>query len=67
MSIWLNVFKLDIMKAFDSVARWDYLNHVLQKLGFGARWQAWVSALVYTTVVFVNGSRGELFDVIGGV
>ena len=30
--------KLDIAKAFDTV-RWDYLQEVLEQLGFGQRWR----------------------------
>jgi len=30
--------KLDIVKAFDTV-RWDYLQEVLEQLGFGQRWR----------------------------
>jgi hypothetical protein len=47
----------------DSV-RWDYLQEVLHKLGFGLRWCAWVFALLRTgsSAVFVNGSIGHWFD-----
>ena len=54
--------KLDIAKAFDTV-RWDYLLEVLTQLGFGARWNSWLSTLLSTTssAVFLNGSRGNWF------
>ena len=54
--------KLDIAKAFDSV-RWDYLQEVMQAMGFGIRWCNWVSILLLTatTSVFLNGTRGKWF------
>ncbi|WVZ56447.1 hypothetical protein U9M48_006975, partial [Paspalum notatum var. saurae] len=55
--------KLDIAKAFDS-ARWDYLLEVLQNMGFGYRWRAWVSILLKsaTSAVLINGIRGSRFQ-----
>nr|GEV23746.1 RNA-directed DNA polymerase, eukaryota, reverse transcriptase zinc-binding domain protein [Tanacetum cinerariifolium] len=32
------IFKVDFEKAFDSV-RWDYLDDILDKFGFGAKWR----------------------------
>jgi len=54
--------KLDIAKAFDTV-RWDYLLEVLQQLGFGDRWRAWVTTLLgkASSTVLLNGVRGKWF------
>ncbi|GJT51782.1 RNA-directed DNA polymerase, eukaryota, reverse transcriptase zinc-binding domain protein [Tanacetum coccineum] len=35
------IFKVDFEKAYDSV-RWDYLDDVLNKFGFGSKWRAWI-------------------------
>jgi hypothetical protein len=52
--------KLDISKAFDSVA-WSFLMEVLDHLGFGSRWKNLISCLLRTasTKVLVNGQPGE--------
>ena len=54
--------KFDIAKAFDTV-RWDYLLEVLQQLGFGDRWRAWVTTLLgkASSTVLLNGVRGKWF------
>nr|GEW02867.1 RNA-directed DNA polymerase, eukaryota [Tanacetum cinerariifolium] len=36
------IFKVDFEKAFDSV-RWDYLDDILHKFGFGSRWRGWIA------------------------
>lgn len=60
--------KLDIAKAFDTV-RWDYLMEVMQQLGFGSRWRAWVSPLLSSasTAILLNGSRGNWFHHFAGL
>nr|GEW46957.1 RNA-directed DNA polymerase, eukaryota [Tanacetum cinerariifolium] len=36
------IFKVDFEKAYDSV-RWDFLDDVLNKFGFGSKWRMWIS------------------------
>jgi hypothetical protein len=64
---WLNckkfpsvLLKVDIAKAFDSVA-WPCLLEVLQQIGFSRRWTNWISLLLSTasTNVLVNGRPGR--------
>lgn len=56
------IFKLDFSKAYDCV-RWDFLELVLQKRGFGVRWIGWSMECVSTVrvVVLVNGSATNEF------
>ena len=53
------LLKLDIARAFDSVA-WPFLLDTLRHLGFGNRWCEWISILLSTakTRVLINGSPG---------
>ena len=37
----LMVFKVDFEKAYDSL-RWDYLDVVMEKIGFGFKWRTWI-------------------------
>ena len=64
---WLNakhfpsvLIKVDIAKAFDSVA-WPILLEVLQHIRFPRRWTDWISMLLSTasTKVLVNGRPGR--------
>ena len=52
--------KLDISKAFDSVA-WSFLLDILAHLGFGASWCSLISDLLKSasTQVILNGEPGE--------
>ncbi|KAM0856686.1 hypothetical protein ACQ4PT_048958 [Festuca glaucescens] len=56
------LLKLDVAKAFDSVA-WLFLASVLRQRGFGDRWIRWISLLLCfaTTRVLVNGCIGPAF------
>nr|GEU40127.1 RNA-directed DNA polymerase, eukaryota, reverse transcriptase zinc-binding domain protein [Tanacetum cinerariifolium] len=51
------IFKVDFKKAFDSV-RWDFLDDVLRKFGFGTRWRDWIQSCLKSSrgSILVNGS-----------
>lgn len=42
------VFKIDFNKAYDHVA-WGFLDHVLERKGFSARWRSWISSFLSLT------------------
>ncbi|GKF00316.1 putative RNA-directed DNA polymerase, eukaryota, reverse transcriptase zinc-binding domain protein, partial [Tanacetum coccineum] len=64
----LMVFKVDFEKAFDSI-RWDYLDLVLEKLGFGCRWRSWIKGCLHNarSSVLVNGSPTDEFELHRGL
>ncbi|GJT65778.1 RNA-directed DNA polymerase, eukaryota [Tanacetum coccineum] len=51
------IFKIDFEKAYDSV-RWDYLDDVLNKFGFGTKWRGWIQTCLSSSrgSILVNGS-----------
>nr|GEX71328.1 RNA-directed DNA polymerase, eukaryota, reverse transcriptase zinc-binding domain protein [Tanacetum cinerariifolium] len=51
------IFKVDFEKAYDSV-RWDYLDDVLNKFGFGLKWRNWIHKCLNSSKgsILVNGS-----------
>ncbi|GKE38567.1 RNA-directed DNA polymerase, eukaryota, partial [Tanacetum coccineum] len=57
------IFKVDFEKAFDSV-RWDYLDEVLKKFGFGDRWCGWIHSCLRSSrgSILVNGSPTKEFQ-----
>nr|GEZ44607.1 hypothetical protein [Tanacetum cinerariifolium] len=60
--------KVDFEKAFDSI-RWDYLDLVLEKLGFGCRWRSWIKYCLHSarSSVLVNGSPTDDFELHRGL
>ncbi|GJT59824.1 RNA-directed DNA polymerase, eukaryota, reverse transcriptase zinc-binding domain protein [Tanacetum coccineum] len=56
------ILKIDFEKAYDSV-RWDYLDDVLRKFGFGEKWCGWIQECLRSSwgSVLVNGSPTEEF------
>ncbi|GJW13202.1 RNA-directed DNA polymerase, eukaryota [Tanacetum coccineum] len=62
------IFKVDFEKAFDSV-RWDYLDDVLKKFGFGEKWCGWIQGCLRSLwgLVIVNGSPTEEFKFYKGL
>ncbi|GKB29034.1 RNA-directed DNA polymerase, eukaryota, reverse transcriptase zinc-binding domain protein [Tanacetum coccineum] len=50
------IFKVDFEKAYDSV-RWDFLDDILVKFGFGIKWRGWIQNCL-------NSSKGSIL-VIG--
>jgi hypothetical protein len=54
------MIKLDIARAFDSVA-WPFILDVLAYLGFDRAWRDWLSALLSTssTRFLMNGTPGD--------
>nr|GEX96639.1 RNA-directed DNA polymerase, eukaryota, reverse transcriptase zinc-binding domain protein [Tanacetum cinerariifolium] len=56
-------FKVDFEKAYDSV-RWDFLDEVLRKFGFGDKWCKWIQCCLNSSrgSILVNGSPTEEFQ-----
>nr|GEU87648.1 RNA-directed DNA polymerase, eukaryota [Tanacetum cinerariifolium] len=64
----LMVFKVDFEKAFDSL-KWDYLDLVMVKFGFGCKWRAWIKGCLRNarSSVLVNGSPSKEFEIFRGL
>ena len=64
----LLVFKVDFEKAYDSL-RWDFLDLVLEKIGFGSKWRGWITGCLEnsTASVLVNGSPTREFEICRGL
>ena len=64
----LLLFKVDFDKAFDSV-NWDYLDSVLEQMGFGNKWRSWIRGCLSSSraSVLVNGAPTKEFRVTKGV
>nr|GEZ13413.1 cysteine-rich receptor-like protein kinase [Tanacetum cinerariifolium] len=62
------IFKIDFEKAYDSV-RWDYLEDVLKKFGFGEKLCKWIRECLRSSwgSVIVNGSLTEEFQFFKGL
>ena len=62
------VFKVDFEKAFDSL-RWDYLDLIMDNLGFGGKWRSWIFGCLHNarSSVLVNGSPTSEFDIRRGL
>ncbi|KAI3797458.1 hypothetical protein L1987_32715 [Smallanthus sonchifolius] len=64
----LMLFKVDFAKAFDSL-NWNYLNSIMEHMGFGCRWGAWINGYLRSGMssVLVNGSPTDEFPIEKGV
>ncbi|GJS06437.1 putative RNA-directed DNA polymerase, eukaryota, reverse transcriptase zinc-binding domain protein [Tanacetum coccineum] len=64
----LLLFKVDFEKAFDFV-RWDFLDAVMGKIGFGAKWRSWISGCLHKarSSILVNGSPTNEFELFKGL
>ncbi|GKF04737.1 RNA-directed DNA polymerase, eukaryota [Tanacetum coccineum] len=62
------IFKVDFEKAFDSV-RWDFLDEVLHKFGFGDKWRGWIQGCLSSAMgsILVNGSPTSEFQFYKGL
>ncbi|XP_057756015.1 uncharacterized protein LOC130975212 [Arachis stenosperma] len=62
------IIKLDFQKAYDRV-KWSFVDIVLEKMGFGRRWMAWVMEFMTTSSmsVLINGSPSEPFKMERGL
>nr|GEY35984.1 RNA-directed DNA polymerase, eukaryota, reverse transcriptase zinc-binding domain protein [Tanacetum cinerariifolium] len=62
------IFKVDFEKAYDSV-RWDFLDDVLKKFGFGNKWCAWIQSCLRSLrgSSIINGSPTEEFQLFKGL
>ncbi|GJU19224.1 putative RNA-directed DNA polymerase, eukaryota, reverse transcriptase zinc-binding domain protein [Tanacetum coccineum] len=64
----LMIFKVDFEKEFDSL-KWDFLDLVMEKLGFDIRWRSWIKGCLHNAraSVLVNGSPTNEFEIFRGL
>nr|GEW84404.1 RNA-directed DNA polymerase, eukaryota, reverse transcriptase zinc-binding domain protein [Tanacetum cinerariifolium] len=64
----LMIFKVDFEKPFDSL-QWDFLDTIMEKLGFGLRWHVWIKGCFVNvrSSILVNGSPTTEFFVSKGL
>ncbi|GKC23977.1 RNA-directed DNA polymerase, eukaryota, partial [Tanacetum coccineum] len=57
------IFKVDFEKAYDSL-RWDFLDEVLKKFGFGDKWCNWIQSCLRSSrgSIIINGIPTEEFQ-----
>ena len=62
------LLKLDFHKAYDTV-RWDFLDKVLEMMGFGEKWRRWIGVCVSTASmsILINGSPSLPFKLKRGL
>ncbi|GKU94128.1 hypothetical protein SLEP1_g7656 [Rubroshorea leprosula] len=62
------LFKIDFEKAYDKVC-WDFLDYMMQRMGFSAKWRNLIQECLRTTLVsvLVNGSPTSQFSVSRGL
>ncbi|KAL4388335.1 hypothetical protein GQ457_09G021820 [Hibiscus cannabinus] len=62
------VFKADFQKAYDTID-WDFLDFILEKMGFRCKWRSWISYCISsaTISVLVNGSPTNRFSIKRGL
>ncbi|GJR63244.1 RNA-directed DNA polymerase, eukaryota, reverse transcriptase zinc-binding domain protein [Tanacetum coccineum] len=62
------IFKVDFEKAYDSV-RWDFLDDVLDKFGFGVKWRNWIQSCLRSSrgSILINGSPTKEFQFFRGL
>ncbi|GAU18658.1 hypothetical protein TSUD_124910 [Trifolium subterraneum] len=62
------IFKVDFEKAYDSVS-WSFLDYMMMRFGFGAKWRSWIRACVFNgnLAVLVNGCPTEEINIQRGL
>nr|GEV77062.1 hypothetical protein [Tanacetum cinerariifolium] len=77
MKFWLGIesvtksswfLKVDFEKAFDSL-RWDFLDLVMEKLGFGHKWRSWIQGCLRNarSSILANDSPTPQFEIFKGL
>nr|GEX28231.1 RNA-directed DNA polymerase, eukaryota, reverse transcriptase zinc-binding domain protein [Tanacetum cinerariifolium] len=62
------ILEVDFEKSYDSV-RWDFLDDVLKKFGFGNKWCAWIQSCLRSSrgSIIINGSPVKEFQFFKGI
>nr|KAJ0197785.1 hypothetical protein LSAT_V11C700368170 [Lactuca sativa] len=62
------LFKFDFDKAFDSI-NWNYLDSVLDQMGFGSKWRAWIRGCLFSSraSIIMNRCDTKEFNISRGM